>query len=245
MRRVIMISDIHGCIEPFNRLLAKVQYTPGQDQLILLGDYVDKGPASQEVVERVMQLVHQDEAVALRGNHDQRLVDFVRGNDAQVRSKFAQHGGLPALQSYCGMTETILTEEMMDEAKSIIEERYSNHLNFLAQLPLYYEDEQHICVHAGLNPSVPNWREQSDHDFMYIKDAFYKNPTTADKRVIFGHTKTIDIHGSADVWFAEDKIGIDGGCSYGMQLNALIYHNGTYRTEAVPANGPGGGEVPS
>lgn len=241
MRRVIVISDIHGCIEPFNRLLTKVHYKLGQDQLILLGDYVDKGPASKEVVERVMQLVHHDKAVALRGNHDQRLVDFIRGNDAQVRTKFVQHGGLPALQSYCGITETALTEEWMDWAQSFIEEKYPKHLDFLAQLPLYYEDEQHIYVHAGLNPSVPNWREQSDHDFMYIKDTFYKNPTNAKKRVVFGHTKTPDIHGSSDVWFAKDKIGIDGGCSYGMQLNALIYHNGTYSAEAVLANERGGG----
>lgn len=67
MRRVIMISDIHGCIEPFDRLLTKIQYSPDQDQLILLGDYVDKGPHSNKVVERVMQLVQNSEAIALRG----------------------------------------------------------------------------------------------------------------------------------------------------------------------------------
>lgn len=97
MRRIIVISDIHGCIEPFDRLLAKVQYSPDQDQLIQLGDYVDKGPDSKKVVERVMQLVQNDKIIALRGNHDQRLVDFIRGNDPQVHAKFAQHGGLPAL----------------------------------------------------------------------------------------------------------------------------------------------------
>lgn len=235
MRRIIMISDIHGCIDLFDQLLTKVHYSPDHDQLMLLGDYVDKGPHSQKVVERVMQLVQNHKAIALRGNHDQRLVDLVRGNDPQVRAKFAQHGGIPALQSYCGITDITLTDEIIDRSKKHIEDKYADHLDFLDQLPLYHEDEHHIYVHAGLNPLIADWREQSDHDFMYIKGDFYNNPTNVAKKVIFGHTKTADIHSSADVWFSEDKIGIDGGCSYGMQLNALIYHNGNYKMECISA----------
>lgn len=64
---------------------------------------------------------------------------------------------------------------------------------------------------------------------MYIKDPFINHKTLVNKLVVFGHAKTKDIHGSADIWFGGDKIGIDGGCAYGLQLNALeIKNNGEY-----------------
>ncbi|RJE90298.1 serine/threonine protein phosphatase [Paenibacillus sp. 1011MAR3C5] len=231
MSRTIMISDIHGCLEPFERLLEKVRYAPEQDRLILLGDYVDKGPQSREVVEAVMGLVKRHGAIALRGNHDQRLVDLIRGNDPVVLHKFAEHGGPPTLQSYTGFSE--VTERSREEVRRIMEEQYASHLDFLAGLPLYLEDDRHIYVHAGLRPGMSDWTLQSEHDFMYIKDEFYLHPTTVDKTVIFGHTITTKLHAKADVWFAGDKIGIDGGCSIGLQLNALLFEDGVYETACV------------
>ncbi|KAA2301020.1 serine/threonine protein phosphatase, partial [Clostridioides difficile] len=74
MNRTIMISDIHGYIDPFNQLLDDINYNSKYDQLILLGDYVDRGPNSKEVVKEVIRLVKENHAIALRGNHDQRFV---------------------------------------------------------------------------------------------------------------------------------------------------------------------------
>ncbi|MNF15660.1 hypothetical protein D3C80_2183680 [compost metagenome] len=68
---------------------------------------------------------------------------------------------------------------------------------------------------------------------MYIKNEFIRYNFDHDKRIIFGHTRTIDIHGTPNIWFSEDKIGIDGGCAYGMQLNCLIFQEGTYTTQQV------------
>ncbi len=72
-------------------------------------------------------------------------------------------------------------------------------------------------------PSGLGWwaSNQPKSDFLYIKEEFIKNPTNVAKIVIFGHTQTSDIHGSSDVWFGDGKIGIDGGCAYGKQLNCL------------------------
>jgi len=233
LNRTIIISDIHGCIDEFNELLENVRFNRNSDQLILLGDYVDRGPASREVVERAMELVKQDNAVALRGNHDQRLVDLVLGDDEAVKAKFRMHGGLQTLQSYIEFTGSELTDEVIQQARERIAQDYGHHIEFLSRLPLYYEDDAHIYVHAGLNPRYPNWKEQPDHDFMYIKSDFYLHPTHVDKKVIFGHSRAEEIHQKSDVWFAVDKIGIDGGCAYGQQLNALIVENGSYLTERV------------
>lgn len=225
--RTIMISDIHGCLNELNRLLNAVEYNHERDRLILLGDYVDRGPDSKEVVERIIELVHVHGAIAIKGNHDQRLVDLI--NDRDVKDKFIEHGGLATIASYTDNKEMTL-----DEAIEYIRDKYINHINFLETLPLFYEDRHHIYVHAGINPDVAEWREQSEYDFLYIKEQFINNRTRVDKKVVFGHTKTIDIHRKADIWFSEDKIGIDGGCAYGLQLNGLIYDTKTYGTIAIP-----------
>ncbi|WP_227779564.1 metallophosphoesterase [Paenibacillus sp. P13VS] len=71
MKRTIMISDIHGCIDQLNQMLHLIQFNSIDDQLILLGDYVDRGPNIKAVVDKVIELVTEHHAIALRGNHDQ------------------------------------------------------------------------------------------------------------------------------------------------------------------------------
>lgn len=73
----------------------------------------------------------------------------------------------------------------------------------------------------------------SDYDFMYIKGEFHHSDPLTDKLVIFGHTRTIELHNSQDIWFGKGKIGIDGGCAYGMQLNCLILDAGRYYTADI------------
>ncbi|RXZ79710.1 serine/threonine protein phosphatase [Paenibacillaceae bacterium] len=227
MDRILMISDIHGCVAQLTELLELAAYNPAKDKLLLLGDYVDRGPHSKETVEKVIELVANG-AIALRGNHDQRLVDLVQTDREEVAAKFRMHGGLATLRSYCGFAGDEITDQALQEAKLFLGKNYMRHIEFLGQLPLYYEDHDHIYVHAGINPLVPDWKEQSEHDFMYIKDAFYHSPNRTGKTIVFGHTRTADLHDSADVWFADGKIGIDGGCAYGMQLNCLIRENKVY-----------------
>ena len=63
-------------------------------------------------------------------------------------------------------------------------------------------------------------------DFMWIRAPFVQQRTVVKKTVVFGHTPAKDIHGKADVWFDRDKIGIDGGCAYGFQINCLEIKGG-------------------
>jgi serine/threonine protein phosphatase 1 len=230
MRRTLVISDIHGCFDTFKDLLHQIHFDTKQDQLILLGDYVDKGPKSKEVVELLIDLTEKDGVIVLKGNHDQRFVDVIAKDDEQAKVKFFEHGGLQTLASYCGQA---LSEDL-NKAQKFIYKNYRHHLSFLESLPYYFEDNHHIYVHAGLNPRFADWKQQSPHDFMYIKDDFFKNTTVVKKTVIFGHTKTIHLHSTADIWFGGDKIGIDGGCSSGFQLNCLeITAENTYRSYRV------------
>jgi serine/threonine protein phosphatase 1 len=237
MSRTLVISDIHGCYDTFNSLLKLIQFTPKEDKLILIGDYVDRGRQNKEVVEQVMRMVHNQEAIALRGNHDQRFIDCIFNKNVNYDAKFLEHGGLQTIQSYCDMSYTeydFKDKNRLEKIKNTMRTNYRDHFIFLDSLPLYYEDKTHIYVHAGLNPFYKNWRDQPEKDFIWIREAFVNQPTEVDKMVIFGHTKTIDIHGSANIWFGGDKIGIDGGCAYGLQLNCLeIKDNEAYVTYSV------------
>jgi serine/threonine protein phosphatase 1 len=226
-----MISDIHGCIGTFNKLLERLSYRSDHDQLIMLGDYVDRGAHSKATVDRVMELVQTDGAIALRGNHDDRLAKLILDDHPSIRATFLEHGGIQTIRSYCGKSgdwDEVSQERELEQAIARIRTHYSDHLSFLSSLPFYYETDHFLCVHAGINPKAASWKEQSQHDFMYIKDPFIQSSFELGKPIVFGHTKTMDIHGSPDVWFSRDKIGIDGGCAYGMQLNALIYEEGTF-----------------
>lgn len=234
MKRTLVVSDIHGCYSPFNDLLELMNYRPGEDQLILLGDYVDRGPRSREVVEQIIGLVEKDGAIAIQGNHDERLVDVMLERSEQALMKFSGHGGRQTAESYAGIRQGSI-DHIIERAKQNIQQHYMHHMNFLDELPYYYEDEHFIYVHAGLNPSFLNWREQPARDFLYIKEPFLSRPTVVNKTVIFGHTKTIDIQGNAGIWFGDGKIGIDGGCATGHQLNGLeITGPSDFQFYAVP-----------
>jgi serine/threonine protein phosphatase 1 len=219
MKRTIVISDIHGCIKRFLQLINEVNYKPHEDHLILLGDYVDRGPDSRQVVEEVMRLVREDGAIALQGNHDERFVEVVKGVVPTALEKFLTHGGRQTLESYAG------ADASLEDFRHVVSNRYADHLAFLDDLPYYYEDDRFIYVHAGIHPMYADkWKEQPKRDFLYMKEPFLSQRTAAGKTVIFGHTRTSELHGKPDVWFGEGKIGIDGGCAYGQQLNALVIY---------------------
>lgn len=122
MKRTIMISDIHGCIDQLNQMLLLTQFNSIDDQLILLGDYVDRGPNSKAVVDKVIELVSMHNAIALRGNHDQRLVDLINNDSALIRFKFIEHGGIQTLQSYCefNITNNEISNEILNQTKDTI-----------------------------------------------------------------------------------------------------------------------------
>ncbi|UVI27972.1 metallophosphoesterase family protein [Paenibacillus spongiae] len=237
-KRTLIVSDIHGCLNPFQALLRSMEYDARTDQLIVLGDYVDRGPNSKEVIELLMAMVKDEGTIALRGNHDQRLVDLIRTRDRSIKKRFLEHGGGPTARSYLGLDESAAVDQQLtDEAIDRIARQYESHISFLEGLPYYYEDERHIYVHAGLNPAYKIWTSQPQHEFMTIKRPFLEQPTVVEKTVVFGHTKTVDMQGTADIWFGDGKIGVDGGCSFGYQLNGLIFDADlqTYQTCSVPA----------
>jgi serine/threonine protein phosphatase 1 len=225
--RTLAISDIHGCYDEFNALLRKVEYNPNEDKLILLGDYVDRGFKSKDVLGQVKQLHEEWGVIVLRGNHDQMMLDAFNKEDED--GLWLNNGGLSTVESYVGLNyfECGFDYDTYLEAKELIVKHYSHHIEFLKSLKLYHEDENHIYVHAGLHPFYENWKEQPTENFIWIRDIFIRNSTCVDKKVVFGHTPTLNLSNNEvecirdGIWFGEGKIGVDGGCCFGYQLNCV------------------------
>jgi len=193
-RRLLAIGDIHGCDQLLEQLLE--QLAPGpDDQLIFLGDYIDRGPGSRQVIERLLELRQQfPQTVFLKGNHEQMLLGYLADND---RLGFLVNGGTRTLQSYRCRGKVIIPRE---------------HLSFFHALQLSYETEHFIFVHAGLRPGLP-LAEQREEDLLWIRGEFLGSDYDWGKTVVFGHTpQTAAI-------MEQNRIGLDTGAVYGRQLS--------------------------
>ncbi|MDR6551586.1 metallophosphoesterase family protein [Paenibacillus qinlingensis] len=225
MKRILVISDIHGELAKFEALLAAARYNSEQDQLILLGDYVDRGPDAKGVIERVMALKEAGARV-LKGNHEDLMIKALTTQDERAWKRWAQiNGGDMTLQSY-GFTEAdyALDENAESFTKPELQsDLLSEHLAFITQLEHYIETDDYIFVHAGVQPGVPV-SETDPFTLMWIRGEFHTG-YSGEKIVVFGHSSTDTLHGDSDnyhVYFGVNRIiGIDGGAVYGGQLNCL------------------------
>jgi serine/threonine protein phosphatase 1 len=187
-----VVGDIHGCLGPLERLLAKLDPRPG-DEVIFIGDYIDRGPNSREVVDCLLTLPHR--CVFLLGNHEKMLLDFLAGTDPEL---YLANGGWATLESYGGDPPSIPAE----------------HLRFFQSLKPMYETPDYLFVHAGIRPMV-SLDQQRLEDLVWIRHEFFQFVGRYPKPVVFGHTPL------RQVLMAADRIGIDTGCVYGGKLTCL------------------------
>lgn len=204
--RVIAIGDIHGQIEKLDKLLRILEPDPERDELVFLGDYVDRGPNSREVLDRLLELTWSEQRVTcLRGNHEQMMIDYLmgRGKDS-FGPMWLYNGGRATLDSYAQPGQRSFSSSVE-----------TAHLEFIRSLPLYYRTGETIFVHAGLRPGI-ELEEQSARDLLWIRDGFFRARYDWPVRIVFGHTPMPEP-------FREGKlIGIDTGAAYGGPLTGLI-----------------------
>lgn len=209
--RTIVIGDIHGCYRELEALISGLieeeRYTPEKDKMILVGDYIDRGDNPRLAVKYVRELqeMYGENVIALMGNHEDMLLAYVNNEEP---------GWL-----YNGYYSTILSYEGY-------EEEFLNDVLWMAGLPLYYEDEYFIYVHAGINKGRV-MSQQDVYTLLWTRQEFYFDPRTYEKKVIFGHTPTMFLgDGYSPLWLNEgNDIAVDTGCVYGGKLTALIIEN--------------------
>ncbi|QIF00190.1 metallophosphoesterase family protein [Roseimicrobium sp. ORNL1] len=166
--RTFAIGDIHGCLMAFETLLSIVPFQPG-DTLVTLGDYVDRGPDSCGVIERLVKWHGETNLITLQGNHE--IMMLMAHEDKDVIRDWCDAGGDATMASY-------------------LERKYpeipSAHWDFLEKTLPYYESATHIFVHATVDPDRP-MNQQPDH-MLYWERFWNSSRHVSGKMVICGHT---------------------------------------------------------
>jgi len=171
--RTLAFGDIHGCAHLLDKLLAAVQPAEG-DTLIFLGDYVDRGPDTRGVLDRLIALKDQFRCVFLRGNHE--LMMTRARNDKSEARMWMQVGGAQALGSYGSAPGRSGKLDDIPEA----------HWHFLKQCVDYFESDTHIFVHAGVERDTPLAEQTEGWLFWEFLESPYAH--FSGKTVICGHS---------------------------------------------------------
>lgn len=218
LKSYFVISDIHGCLSEFVEILEN--WDPFTQQLIILGDLIDRGIDSLGVIELIREIQCKYDVIVLKGNHEDLFLKHLSLTGEEHKDRHMRNGGQDTLDSF-------MLGETYEEQLKFIHTNYSDIVNWLEKLPYYHETKDFIFVHAGINLQIENWKQTSERDFIWDRTTFLEeNINNTGKIIIFGHTETNTLPNSTsnDVWYSpcKSKIGIDGGCVYGGQLNYLI-----------------------
>lgn len=200
MDRLFAISDIHGCYKPFYELIVNTIKLRKSDHLILLGDYIDRGDQSKEVIDLIIDLGKEGFNITpLTGNHEVMLIDAYHDPDA-----------LPLWLMNSGIS-TLISFGIQDIRK--IESRY---LEFFSTLEYYRIIDNVVFVHAGFDDFAVN--PFSDKQSMIWECLpSYQNPVLSGKTIIHGHRPKTISYVRKLISEKSKVIPIDTGCVYEMQ----------------------------
>lgn len=216
--RIYAIGDIHGCAGLLDRLTGLIEEdcaaASAVPQLVFLGDYLDRGPDSLGVIERLLAIAEQrPNAVFLKGNHEAVFLDFL-AHPAEFED-WLHWGGAETLESY-GVSRPWRrpAEELAEEMRRRMPER---HLAFLRRLELSRVFGDYFFVHAGVRPDIP-LDAQDERDLLWIRGDFHHAAAEArpDKVIVHGHQPTkkpVD---------AGWRIGVDTGACFSGSLTAVV-----------------------
>ncbi|MGE0021684.1 MAG: metallophosphoesterase family protein [Draconibacterium sp.] len=195
--RLFAIGDIHGCFDSFKELVEIKIQLQKNDKLVMLGDYIDRGPDSKEVVDFIIGLLENGyDVIPLMGNHEAMLLDAFE--DKKNISRWIQNGGNETLKSF--------------EINSLkdIESKY---IEFFKGLRYYYSFEDYLFVHAGFNDNMINPLTDFYSMLWNCKES-YTNPLLSDKTIVHGHNPVSVSKCEERVLSKSNVISIDTGCVY-------------------------------
>lgn len=219
--RLYAVGDIHGRDDLLGELLDQVredhrQQPAARSIVIFLGDYVDRGLQSRQVLDRLSgHPMPGFECVFLKGNHEQALLQFL--DDAAFGRTWKHYGGLETLHSY-GISELALSDDPanFERARDRLDEVLpESHRRFLTTLQTSAEFGGYFFAHAGVRPGIPLER-QSEEDLLWIRDDFLDAGSSFGKIVVHGHTPR------EEVVFRSNRIGVDTGAYMTGKLTALV-----------------------
>jgi serine/threonine protein phosphatase 1 len=223
-RLIYAIGDVHGRIDLLGPLLEDIAADARRSAkdraprpvLIFLGDYVDRGPGSREVVETALALKRASdfEVRTLIGNHEETLLAFL--DDPMVGASWVEYGGAQTLASYGVHPPSSRADvEAWEGARTAFATAFpADHLAFLRGLELHASYGDYVFVHAGVRPGVP-FERQDPRDLLWIRQEFLDVDHGLGKVVVHGHTPEVE------PYMGRHRIGIDTGAYATGVLTAL------------------------
>lgn len=227
-RLIYAIGDLHGRVDLFDRLIEAIRHDiashtghSGKPMIVLLGDYVDRGPASAQLLSRIIAL-EQDPDIELRsilGNHEDAMLAFL--DDRSSGLSWGRHGGITTVASYGlpspGPDATAETwAELRERLRAAVP---ADHDAYLRRLEHYLVLGDLLFVHAGLKPGVPLERQRL-RDILYIREEFLQEPVDAGKLIVHGHTPRDEVYG------ASGRVCLDTGAYATGVLTAARFDGG-------------------
>lgn len=219
--RVFVVGDVHGEAAALEALLTAIGSEDPEATIVFVGDYVDRGEGSADVLRRVMALNSEDPArrICLRGNHEQMMLDFLEAPE-RTGDRWLRYGGLQTLASFdvsrpSGATLEALRDSLRDAMGPEL-------VDWMQALPLRWQSGNVAVVHAAADPSVPIDR-QSPQTLMWGHPNFMKATRSDGLWVVHGHT-IVDAATAVD-----GRISVDTGAYATGRLTAACIEPGEVR----------------
>jgi serine/threonine protein phosphatase 1 len=194
--RRFAVGDVHGCLKTLRKLVEDIIQLERRDTLILLGDYIDRGPDSKGVLDYLLHLMEARYCIKpLLGNHEEMLLNAVAGGGTE-RRLWTGNGGLGTLEQF-----GVLYPQNIPQL----------YIDFLSSLPSILVDDQHVFVHAGLDfRTADPIHDTSPHDLLWIRDIRPDRAKINGKTLVCGHSQTMlfEILNS----LSNPVIYLDNGC---------------------------------
>lgn len=214
--RILAVGDLHGCALTLESMLNQIGLMH-DDQIVFLGDYVDRGDKSFETVQRLIELQEEygDEVVTfLKGNHEDMFINCLKGTASMDEWRmFRYNGGTSTNRSYLeGLGYHDKSDILWDDLPE-------SHQKFYDNLKVYHQIDRYVFVHAGVQPNV-KLEDQTESDMIWIRDNFLYWPMEVlpGYFVVHGHTpmerEEIDHYNEK----YHDKFNLDSACVYGYEL---------------------------
>ncbi len=209
------IGDVHGRDDLLEMMHARIEawhrwrHTDAKGVIVYLGDYIDRGAKSVQVIDRIMGGLSGFESVCLRGNHEELMLDCLDTDDEIVWMNWLGNGGIETMES--------LGLSLGDRGDSIALAKAlgSRRLQWLERLKLTYQAGPYLFVHAGIVPGRP-LDQQKAKDLIWIRDHFLDSEVDHGFIVVHGHTPSF-----TPEWKA-NRINVDTGATFYGQLTAVV-----------------------
>jgi serine/threonine protein phosphatase 1 len=215
---------VHGRADLLDQVLCRIDANlaasrPSRAIHVFIGDYVDRGPSSRAVIDRLIERGRTHELICLKGNHESYLSEFLR--NPAILPAWRHLGGLETLMSY-GLTPTLNPDATGQEQLAAAFDRAlpDSHRQFLGDLRLSFTCGDFFFTHAGVRPGIA-LKDQREEDLLFIRDDFLSCERGFTKIVIHGHTPVMQ----PDI--RANRINIDTGAYATGRLTCLMIDHET------------------